>query len=263
MDDILHGYLPDENYSPTEMEEDGNYPKELHLNWTYQDIPANTPDIPYPYYNGPGLCRKNYIDKKFNALLAACGTAEGFTYDLLKCITTNSNVYVQSRLVGNKFYGSEWKNITVEEMYHTLGMILKMSLVTIRLGGLKAYLNIEKKIYLSCDKAIDLKSVETNWTNEQLTYKCFCIFKQPSILKTEIQILAISATSYMLQFNTSTNTPRKLSFLSVIVLLTKERLPVHPDTTQDVSIMLPNQLSTGLICLSSLMQRLVTISSTT
>jgi hypothetical protein len=52
-------------------------------------------------------------------------------------------------------------------------MILKMSLVTVRLGGLKAYFNPEKKIYLSCDKAVDLNVIRTNWTDEHLTYKCF------------------------------------------------------------------------------------------
>ena len=58
----------------------------------------------------------------------------------------NSNNYIQGRLVGNKFYGSDWKNITVEEMLHTFGMILKMSLVSIHLGGLKAYFNLITKL---------------------------------------------------------------------------------------------------------------------
>jgi hypothetical protein len=75
--------------------------------------------------------------------------------------------------VGNKFYGSDLKNITVEEMFHTLGMILKMSLVNIRLGGLKTYFNPLKKLYISCDKVIKLRSIERNWTYEHLRYKRF------------------------------------------------------------------------------------------
>ena len=85
----------------------------------------------------------------------------------------NSNAYVQARLVGNKFYGSNWKNITVEEMFHTFGMILKMSLVSICLGGLKAYFNPITKLYISCNEAIELRTVDTNWTDERLTYKRF------------------------------------------------------------------------------------------
>jgi len=75
--------------------------------------------------------------------------------------------------VGNKFYGSDWKNITVKEMFHTLGMILKMNLVNICLGGLKAYFNPIKKLYISCDEVIELRTIEMNWTYERLTYKFF------------------------------------------------------------------------------------------
>ncbi len=85
----------------------------------------------------------------------------------------NSNNYIRERLIGNKFYGSDWKNITVEEMFHTFGMILKMSLVSIHLGGLKAYFNPITKLYISCNEAIELKTVDTNWTDDRLTYKRF------------------------------------------------------------------------------------------
>jgi hypothetical protein len=84
----------------------------------------------------------------------------------------NSNVYVRARLVGN-IYGSDWKNITVEEMFHTLGMILKMSLVNIHLGGLKAYFNPLKKLYISWDEVIELRSIKMNWTDEHLKSKSF------------------------------------------------------------------------------------------
>jgi hypothetical protein len=102
------------------------------------------------------------VDQKFDTLLGACGIAGGFSYELLKRITMNSNAYVRARLVGNRFYGSDWKNITIAEMFHTLGMILKMSLVNIRLSGLKVYFNPIKKLFISCDDVIDLKTIETN-----------------------------------------------------------------------------------------------------
>lgn len=92
---------------------------------------------------------------KFNTLLGACATAGGFSHGLIKWISMNSNAYVCAWLVGNKFYGCDWKNITVEEMFHALGIILKMRLVNILLGGLKAYLNPITKGYITCDNAID------------------------------------------------------------------------------------------------------------
>ena len=58
-------------------------------------------------------------------------------------------------------------------MFHNFGMILKMSLATIRLGGLKAYFNPITKLNISCDVAIELQTVDSNWTDERLTYKCF------------------------------------------------------------------------------------------
>ncbi len=52
-----------------------------------------------------------------------------------------------------------------------LEMILKMSLITICLGGIKAYFNPVTKIYLSCDQSIYLKTIEANEMDEQLTWK--------------------------------------------------------------------------------------------
>ena len=170
-EDILHGYLPDPSYNPISMEDDGVYPQEL--NWLYSDVVPGTPNATHPHYNGEGPCLRKFVDVKFDTLLGACRTAGGFSYELVKQITMNSNAYVQARLVRNKFYGSDWKNITIEEMFHTFGMILKMSLVSICLGGLKAYFNPITKLYISCDKAIELRTVDTNWTDERLTYKHF------------------------------------------------------------------------------------------
>mgnify|MGYP006184554199 CR=1 FL=1 len=166
-EDILHGYLPDPSYNPISMEDDGVYPQEL--NWSYSDVVPGTPNATYPHYNGKGPCLRKFVDVKFNTLLVACGTAWGFSYELVKLITMNLNAYVWARLVGNKFYGSNWKNITIEEMFHTFGMILKMSLVSICLGGLKAYFNPITKLYIFCNKAIEIKTVDTIWTNKCLT----------------------------------------------------------------------------------------------
>lgn len=94
---------------------------------------------------------------RFTTLLGACATAGGFSYDLFKRISMNSKAYVCTSFVASNFYGCDWKNITVEEMFHAQGMILKTSLVNIRLGGLKAYFNPITKVYITCDNAVDLK----------------------------------------------------------------------------------------------------------
>ena len=102
--------------------------------------------------------------RKFDTLFGACGIAVGFSYELIKRFTANSNAYVLTRFKGNKLYGSVWKNIAVPEMYWALGIILKMSLVSIRLGGLKTYFNPPTKIHISCGSTFDLQGIDSQWT---------------------------------------------------------------------------------------------------
>ena len=60
------------------------------------------------------------------------------------------------------------RNVTVNDHKYKIP-----SLVSICLGGLKAYFNPIKKLYISCDDVINLKTIETNWTDERLAYKRF------------------------------------------------------------------------------------------
>jgi hypothetical protein len=71
--------------------------------------------------------------------LEACGVAGGFTYELIKRMTANLNAYAAKHIRGNHFAGYSWHAITVEEMYHFLGIILKMSIDNHQIGGFHAY----------------------------------------------------------------------------------------------------------------------------
>ena len=56
-------------------------------------------------------------------------------------------------------------------MYRTFGMILEMSLVHIRYGGIKEYFIPTKKIYPSCANPIDIIGVNSDdWLSDKLTY---------------------------------------------------------------------------------------------
>jgi hypothetical protein len=91
-------------------------------------LPSEGLQEDYYHYNrcGPALCHN--LCNKFVTLLEACGVAGGFTYPLIKQITANSNAYANSHKKNNRFSGSVWKPITVEEMYRFLGMTIKMSI---------------------------------------------------------------------------------------------------------------------------------------
>ena len=51
-DDILHGYIADNQYNTQNMEEDGKYSEQL--DWEYVDIADDQDDIAYPHYNRNG-----------------------------------------------------------------------------------------------------------------------------------------------------------------------------------------------------------------
>jgi hypothetical protein len=73
------------------------------------------------------------------SLFDVCGVAGGFIYQLISRIIANSNAYASHHKKNNRFGGSVWKPITVKEMYHFLGMTLKMSIDNRELGGMTAY----------------------------------------------------------------------------------------------------------------------------
>ena len=78
-----------------------------------------------------------------------------------------------------------------------MGMILKMSLVNICLGGLKAYFNPINKLYISCDDVIKLKTIETNWTDERLMYKRFLQIR--AAIHPEVGVLEIGDKCHQLR----------------------------------------------------------------
>jgi hypothetical protein len=69
-------------------------------------------------------------------VLQACVVAGGFTYQLIKRISANLNAYANGHKNGNRVGGSLWKPIQVEEMYHALGIILKMSINNQQIRGI-------------------------------------------------------------------------------------------------------------------------------
>ena len=106
-------------------------------------------------------------------------------------------------------------------MFHTFGMILKMSLVSIHLGGLKAYFNPITKLYISCNEAIELRTVDINWTDEGLTYKHFLQIRTTIHPEDGFRKSATRAINSELQYSSSTITQRSHSFLDENFLLTR------------------------------------------
>lgn len=104
--------------------------------------------------------------------------AGGLTYQLIKQITANANAYVNKPKVDNCFGGSIWKPIKVQEMYHALGTIQKMSMDNRQLGGIKLYFNPPHTMISGPSHAIKVI--------------CFSVWASGTIL--EYQFLQICAT---------------------------------------------------------------------
>ena len=128
--------FPYNGYNPSGMEEDGVYPEAL--SWTYGEVPQDGINENYYHYSRRPSLRHN-ICNKFETILGSCSVAGGFTYELMKRITANSNAYANRHKKENRFAGSLWKPILVEEMHHALGIILKMSIDNRQIGGINDY----------------------------------------------------------------------------------------------------------------------------
>ncbi len=166
-DDLLYGYLPDETYDPTSMEEDGAYPEELHF--TYENVPPEGIQDHLYHYQGKGPCLRHNVSNKFQTCLEACGVAGGFTYQLIKRITANSNAYVDKIKVGNRFFGTIWTPITVQEMYRALGIILKMSIDCRQLGGIQSYFSPPREILSGPGESTEIDGF-SGWAADIMSY---------------------------------------------------------------------------------------------
>ena len=126
------------------MEEDGASAQEL--DWQYENVPDGGIQEQNYQYSGADPSLHHKIANKFSTPLEACGVVGGFMYDLIKCITANSNAYADRKKRNNHFAGSVWSPISVEEMYHALGIILKMSIHNHQIGGWASYFHPPSKM---------------------------------------------------------------------------------------------------------------------
>ena len=70
-------------------------------------------------------------------------------YEFFKHITANSNEYtIMHMIIDGQFAGSNWTNVTVEEMVRFLGIILKMSINNRELRGYASFFTNRKSVNL-------------------------------------------------------------------------------------------------------------------
>jgi hypothetical protein len=104
--------------------------------------------------------------------LQACGVAGGFTFDLIKQINANSNAYVNNNKGNdNCFAGSPWTPISVEEMYHALGIRLKMSVDNHQLRGWGCYFNAPTEMKFMPSQSVPIDGFSSWASDIMMSYR--------------------------------------------------------------------------------------------
>ena len=83
------------------------------------------------------------VAKSFKNPMECITICAGFDCTFVARLTHNSNQYAKTNILVNNtncmWHGSKWEHITIQEMYHFLGIILKISLLPVDSGGYTSY----------------------------------------------------------------------------------------------------------------------------
>jgi Transposase IS4 len=133
----------EEEEEPTTSNNSSGIGKMLEdIHWNFLQMSSVKDDDAPSSYNGPsGL--KPGVAESFNDPFECLGVCGGLDYDLVCRLASNSNEYARKYLVKGdrncRMHGQPFINITTEEMYHFLGITLRISLSPVDWGGYEAY----------------------------------------------------------------------------------------------------------------------------
>jgi Transposase IS4 len=121
----------------------------VQWNFSYEDALEDNDSL--SPYNGPdGL--KPGVAESFSNPFEALQVCGGLDYEFAARLAHNSNEYARKFLLpkdrNNRLHGKKFHNITTEEMFHFLGITLRISLSPVDWGGYEAYFsNTNKQVF--------------------------------------------------------------------------------------------------------------------
>jgi Transposase IS4 len=155
-DNMYNQEMSDMDYSDSEEEDDDEddatsehaYARDLlevldQIQWNFSPIDDGYNDADgLATYNGPS-CLKPRVAESFNTPFECLEVCGGLDYEFVNRLARNSNEYVRKHLLpknrNGRLHGVPFVNITTEEMYHFLGITLRISLSPVDWGGYEAY----------------------------------------------------------------------------------------------------------------------------
>ena len=87
----------------------------------------------------PDGCLKKGISDTFSSISECVSKVGGLDINLIKRITFNSNAHARNKLKHGNFAGYKWSDITATEMIRFFGIMLKISILDLNMGGYDAY----------------------------------------------------------------------------------------------------------------------------
>ena len=114
------------------------------LEWTSEVIEPGS--IPFQQTRGirdDATTLKRGIARSFDDPMECLAKCTGFNKGFVARLVRNSNIYAKNNILPNKrnglWHSLKWEEITIEEMYRFLGIVLHISLSPVDGGGYKAY----------------------------------------------------------------------------------------------------------------------------
>jgi hypothetical protein len=109
------------------------------IEFKYDDLESESTH-PANVYNGKALSHRYVVARRFDMVMGCIEVCSGMDYDFLKHSTANSNEHARMHTIPEGLIaGTDWTNVTVEEMTCFLCIISKISIEIRKLEGNSCY----------------------------------------------------------------------------------------------------------------------------
>ena len=162
--DDKDAYFEDEEEQGDDTNHNGALGNLLNnLEWKFKTVDKDDVlHVEQPSYSGPSGLQQGIT---FTDPLQCFFTAGGFNHDLVKKFTMSSNNYFKMKILphimNRRLHGHRWEDITTEEMFHFMGILLKIGLIPIDYGGYPTYWSVKNhQLHMDNGVSIELEGTQ-------------------------------------------------------------------------------------------------------